>query len=319
MFFISKKILPRYYNDLQIIVADASNFDKPNLTQNKPGVIEIKGERLEYFSLVGNVLSNIRRGTLGTGIPNKHTAGSIVQDIGPSETIPYSETTNIEQVISDGTTNVPISFIPKLTATTSLVNQHNYDTVEVFVGGYDIAEWTPSTNYFVGSIFSYASYTYKVTANHISGSAWGSLVTTIQQDGTIISKNISANSVYTFFIGNIRLRKKSYTMHNSNIAPNSSEGDIILPADFTVDGTGKKITLLTPLSVGTRITVVQRTGINWDISLNNDSKIANFLRATPGISYSPLRTSVPTGLSVTSFDSNNGTFDISNITFDKQG
>jgi len=307
------------YNDLQIIVADASNFDKPNLTQNKPGVIEIKGERLEYFSLVGNVLSNIRRGTLGTGIPNKHTAGSIVQDIGPSETIPYTETTNIEQVISDGTTNVPISFIPKLTATTSLVNQHNYDTVEVFVGGYDIAEWTPSTNYFVGSIFSYASYTYKVTANHISGSAWGSLVTTIQQDGTIISKNISANSVYTFFIGNIRLRKKSYTMHNSNIAPNSSEGDIILPADFTVDGTSKKITLLTPLSVGTRITVVQRTGINWDISLNNDSKIANFLRATPGISYSPLRTSVPTGLSVTSFDSNNGTFDISNITFDKQG
>jgi hypothetical protein len=106
-------------------------------------------------------------------------------------------------------------------------------------------------------------------------------------------------------------------MHNSNIAPNSPEGDITLPADFSVDGTSKKITLLTPLSVGTRITVIQRTGNNWDTSLNNDSKISNFLRATPGISYSPFRTEVPTATTFTSFDSNSGTFDTNNITFDR--
>ena len=296
------------FNDLQIVVADASNFDKPNLSQNKPGVIEVRGERIEYFSLVGNVLSNIRRGTLGTGIPNKHISSSIVQDIGPSETIPYVDTSLTEQVVSDGTTIVPLSYAPA-----------NVNEIEVFVGGYDISAWLPNTNYFVGTIFSYASYTYKVTANHTSGSAWGSKVNTIQQDGTIISKNISANSVYVFFVGNIRLRKRAYTVHNSNIAPNSPEGDITLSADFTVDGVTKRITLLTPLDIGTRVTVIKRTGINWDISLNNDSKIANFLKATPGISYSPLRTNVPTVLSATSFDSNSGTFDTSNITFDKQG
>ena len=296
------------YNSLQIVVADASNFDKPNLSQNKPGIIEIRGERIEYFSLVGNVLSNIRRGTLGTGIPNKHISGSIVQDIGPSETIPYVDVDQTEQVVSDGTTIVPLSYAPA-----------NANEIEVFVGGYNILEWSPSTNYFVGTIFSYASYTYKVTVNHTSGAVWGSTVNTIQQDGTVIAKNISANSVYTFFVGNIRLRKRAYTIHNSNVAPNSPEGDITLPADFTVNGTSKRITLLTPLAVGTWVTVIKRTGINWDISLNNDSKIGNFLKATPGISYSPLRTNVPTVLSATSFDSNNGTFDTSSITFDQQG
>jgi hypothetical protein len=296
------------FNDLQIVVADASNFDKPNLSQNKPGVIEIKGERIEYFVLTGNTLSNIRRGTLGTGIPNKHVSSSIVQDIGPSETIPYVDTSLTEQIVSDGTTTVPLSYTPA-----------NVNEIEVFVGGYDISEWLPNTNYFVGTIFSYASYTYKVTVNHTSGSTWGDVVNTIQQDGTIIARKISANLVYMFFIGNIRLRKRTYTMHNSNIAPNSPEGDITLSADFTVDGITNKITLLTPLRVGTRVTVIKRTGINWDIGLNNDSKISNFLKATPGISYSPLRTSVPTVLSATSFDSNNGTLDTSSITFDKQG
>jgi hypothetical protein len=296
------------FNDLQIVVADASNFDKPNLSQNKPGVIEIKGERIEYFVLTGNTLSNIRRGTLGTGIPNKHVSSSIVQDIGPSETIPYVDTSLTEQIVSDGTTTVPLSYTPA-----------NVNEIEVFVGGYDISEWLPNTNYFVGTIFSYASYTYKVTVNHTSGSTWGAVVNTIQQDGTIIARKISANLVYMFFIGNIRLRKRTYTMHNSNIAPNSPEGDITLSADFTVDGITNKITLLTPLRVGTRVTVIKRTGINWDIGLNNDSKISNFLKATPGISYSPLRTSVPTVLSATSFDSNNGTLDTSSITFDKQG
>ena len=296
------------YNSLQIIVDDASNFDKPNLSQNKPGVIEIRGERIEYFSLVGNILTNIRRGTLGTGIPTKHIAGSIVQDIGPSETIPYVDVSLTEQIVSDGTTIVPMSYAPK-----------SVNEIEVFVGGYDISEWLPNTNYFVGTIFSYASYTYKVTVNHISGLSWGSVVSTIQQDGTVIATKISANTVYTFFVGNIRLRKHAYTMHNSNIAPNSPEGDITLPADFIVDGTSNKITLLTPLAIGTWVTIIKRTGTNWDISLNNDSKIANFLKATPGISYSPLRTNVPTVLSATSFDSNNGTFDTSSITFDQQG
>jgi len=61
------------------------------------------------------VLGQLRRGTLGTGVPTVHSAGSKVQDIGPSETIPYSDTTKSEQVTINGSTTdliIPLSFVP---------------------------------------------------------------------------------------------------------------------------------------------------------------------------------------------------------------
>ena len=105
-----------YYYDSQIYVKDAGNFDKPNPALNKPGIIEINGERIEYFTIKNNtILGQLRRGTLGTGIPTVHGAGSKVQDIGPSETIPYTDTTKTEQVTIDGVSTdlvIPLSFVP---------------------------------------------------------------------------------------------------------------------------------------------------------------------------------------------------------------
>lgn len=104
------------YYDSTIVVKDAGNFDKPNPDLNKPGVIEINGERIEYFTVKNNtVLGQLRRGTLGTGVPTVHGAGSKVQDIGPSETIPYTDTTKTEQVTINGSTAdliIPLSFVP---------------------------------------------------------------------------------------------------------------------------------------------------------------------------------------------------------------
>ena len=111
------------YYDSQIYVKDAGNFDKPNPALNKPGIIEINGERIEYFTIKNNtVLGQLRRGTLGTGVPAVHGAGSKVQDIGPSETIPYTDTTKTEQVTVDGVSTdlvIPLSFIPTKTSTWS--------------------------------------------------------------------------------------------------------------------------------------------------------------------------------------------------------
>jgi len=101
-----------YQTDTTIIVDDASNFDLPNPSQNKPGVIEIRGERIEYFTITGNILGQLRRGTLGTSTPRLHRAGAYVQDIGPSETIPYTDTTITEQVVANGTNIVPLKFVP---------------------------------------------------------------------------------------------------------------------------------------------------------------------------------------------------------------
>jgi len=124
-------------SDIEIVVDDGSVFSVPNPALNLPGIIEINGERIEYFTKIGNVLGQLRRGTLGTGTPVVHAAGTTVQDIGPTETIPYSDTIIVNTIVSDGfTTDVGnLAYIPKL-GINPKPKQHNYDTVDVFVNGY---------------------------------------------------------------------------------------------------------------------------------------------------------------------------------------
>ena len=108
-----------HYYDSTITVVSASSFDVPNPATNRPGIIEIHGERIEFFTINGNVLGQLRRGTLGTGTPALHKSGTTVQEIGPSETIPYNDQQLTEQVTIDGTaiTNViPLSFTPTVSA-----------------------------------------------------------------------------------------------------------------------------------------------------------------------------------------------------------
>jgi hypothetical protein len=111
--------------DKDIILEDASVLDEPNISNNLPGIIEINGERIEYFVKNGNILSQLRRGTLGTGIPNQHPPGELVQAIGISETIPYKDEFVKEIILSDGVSN---SFTLPFTI--------SKDEIEVFVGGY---------------------------------------------------------------------------------------------------------------------------------------------------------------------------------------
>jgi hypothetical protein len=116
-------------SDIEITVADGSVFSLPNPALNLPGIIEINGERIEYFTKVGNVLGQLRRGTLGTGTPLVHLAGQSVQDIGPTETIPYTDKIIIDTIISNGvTTNLgTLQYIPA-----------NENEVDVFVNGYKL-------------------------------------------------------------------------------------------------------------------------------------------------------------------------------------
>lgn len=110
--------------DKDIKVVDAGVLDVPVPSKNIPGVIEINGERIEYFSKVGNILSQLRRGTLGTGIPLIHSAETIVQGLGASETIPYKDENIVTSITADGvTTIIDLPYIPTI------------NDVEVFVGG----------------------------------------------------------------------------------------------------------------------------------------------------------------------------------------
>jgi hypothetical protein len=295
------------YNAVSITVEDAANFDVPNISLNKPGIVEIYGERIEYFSITVNpsgvwTLGRLRRGTLGTGTPLVHKAGTFVQDIGYSETVPYIEKSVVEQVVSDGTNIVPLKFTPGgFTAAwtykgTALTVQQAanlaQNAVEVFVGGYSSAgEWTANTSYHVGDIVTVGSYTYKSTLDHIAGATFESTVTTVtyNADGTIASTVATkVNPNWEFFIGNIRLKKQPYKVHNVNQAEYSPAGDMQMDSEFTVDGTTNQILLASSVPIGTRVTVVKRVGTEWDSTVNilyDESKIARFLRAEPGIWY----------------------------------
>lgn len=67
-------------NDTTITVVDASRLATPNIGLLVPGIIEINGERISYYTVTGNVLGNIRRGVDGTGTPLLHPSGSKVED-----------------------------------------------------------------------------------------------------------------------------------------------------------------------------------------------------------------------------------------------
>jgi len=268
------------WNDTSIIVSDASNFDEPNPLLNRPGIIEIRGERIEYFNKNGNVLSQLRRGTLGTGTPLMHSVGANVQDIGTSETIPYRDHTITEQIVSDGTTIVPLKFIPEKSTnvwdyrSSIPLDYGQCNSIEVFVGGYaNNTPWVPNVLYTVGTLVVNGSYTYKCVTEHTSSMMFA-------DDST----------KWEFFIGNIRLKKAPYKVHNVGKHMDSPEGDINFDADFAVDGVASEIVLTNKLEAGTHITVVKRTGRAWNVTLdmNSDiSEVATFLKTTPGIWYSP--------------------------------
>jgi hypothetical protein len=112
--------------DTTITVVNGDALSPPNPALNLPGIIEIHGERIEYFSKNGNTLGQLRRGTLGTGVPDLHKTRTIVLDIGPTETIPYTDKHIVETFISNGSTNsVSLNYTPS-----------NKDAIDIFVGGY---------------------------------------------------------------------------------------------------------------------------------------------------------------------------------------
>jgi len=131
------------YYDQEISITDASNLCEPIASRNIPGIITVNGERIEYNQKVGNVLSKLRRGSFGTGIPTVHAIGSAVIDIGPSETIPYNETQERQDFVSDGSSLLigPLDFVPAKASRrtwyqkTIPVDHGPCDQIEVFAAG----------------------------------------------------------------------------------------------------------------------------------------------------------------------------------------
>lgn len=131
------------YYDTTIEVTDAASLTEPIASQNIPGVVHINGEKIEYMTKVGNVLGQLRRGSFGTAIATVHLKDSRVVDIGYQNTIPYNETQDRIDFISDGSTILigPLDYTPaKATRTnwtrTSIPSEYGpCDQIEIFVAG----------------------------------------------------------------------------------------------------------------------------------------------------------------------------------------
>ena len=96
---------PLKFTDTEIYVADATVLTPPLLSKKIPGIVLIAGERIEFFKVENNVLSSLRRSTLGTA-PNFYSeTNTTVIDQSPDQTIPYSEQILVQKHYTTSTTN----------------------------------------------------------------------------------------------------------------------------------------------------------------------------------------------------------------------
>ena len=131
------------YYDQAITVDNGDALGEPIASKNIPGVVQIDGEKIEYMVKVGNTLSQLRRGSFGTPIAESYPAGDYVVDIGTHETIPYNETQEREDFVSDGSSTIigPLSFVPIKSTRNSwerITIPESYgpcDQIEIFVAG----------------------------------------------------------------------------------------------------------------------------------------------------------------------------------------
>jgi hypothetical protein len=131
------------YYDTSILVNDASALTAPFPQKNQPGIVYIAGERIEYLTKQGNRLGQLRRGTQGTAIGEAYDMGTPVINISYEDRIPYNETQERTDFVSDGSTLLvgPLDFVPAMGSrnswvTTTIPAEYGAcDQIEVFAAG----------------------------------------------------------------------------------------------------------------------------------------------------------------------------------------
>lgn len=121
-------------DDTKIYVADIATMPTPSRETNEPGVVMINKERIEYWTMGDDYITDLRRGTMGTGVAELHTKGSLVVDKHYRNAVPSSEIVHKASEIANGT---KVTFdLPVILTTTAA------SAVAVFVGGRRSTNWT---------------------------------------------------------------------------------------------------------------------------------------------------------------------------------
>ena len=88
---------------------------------------------------------------------------------------------------------------------------------------------------------------------------------------------------FEIFVAGKRLRKNEISSFDVTLNLDSPEGDITLPAEFSVDGTTSTVTLLNTPAINSKIIVVRKLGRTWtDLGTplhRQENNIGRFLRS----------------------------------------
>ena len=187
---------PLKYTDSKIVVDNGDKLSPFNAYRNIPGVVLIDRERIEYNEIDGNVLTYLRRGTLGTGPAFYADEATKVIDQGIQQTIPYSDTVYIQHFTSTNTTTYTITATSTSTIGDGITLTSGIaaiDQVLVYYGGrplrkhpMDMYESVTSTNLItMPSEFSITTSSQTLTLNINGGVESGVLISIIQKKGYV--------------------------------------------------------------------------------------------------------------------------------------
>jgi len=246
------------FTDTEIHVANASVLTPANVNKNIPGVIIINGERIEFFTIIDNVLGQLRRSTLGTAPCFNNRVGTRVIDQSPSQTVPFGENIYRQSQLTVSTaTNYTISTVKQIvryninSANTGTFANDGItlstasgilaaDQISVYYGGRLLNK--------VGTYHQNIDLSYDSPALHILGtkSTVDQLPDTVNYgDAYVIASN---NQVWVYTDSKDAKSFKGYEHRGLNYQP----------PEFTVSG--QRLTLNIPggIDTGVRLTVVKR-------------------------------------------------------------
>jgi hypothetical protein len=310
-YFSTRLAQPLQYTDDKIFVKDGDHLLQPNPERNLPGVVYIDGERIEYTSKDGNVLSGLRRATLGTGPAKFSDINTKVIDQSIRQNIPTVDYSLIQHIPSSNTTTYTISDVSN-TATFSINTSTHagdgivlstltnaVDQIEVYYGGRQLRKSSLNVHDKSVSYYDSASSTIvyppeftmntPVTVPVVvdvnggtppTGSGWVLPETTATmqiQPGWIMKDATGAR--YTVI----------YSGHN-NLFNGWGVGfataiNIAWPLTF-IESTRITLNIAEEITTGTRITIVKKEGALWKGTevtslLSSTATQANFLRSRP--------------------------------------
>ena len=258
------------FTDTEIHVADASVLTPPLLAKNIPGVVIIDGERIEFFTINGNVLGQLRRSTLGTAPSFYSEEHTRVIDQSPEQTIPTKETILTQTQLTSTLTNT--YFISSSTGVLNTGTYHqfnnsgitlsaNYDAInqiDVIYGGRRLRK----TGIFQQDITA-AYDSPDVVFKGSVGSLEQLPVTAISGEGYIVT---ATNQVWVYQNSHELDSIQGYVYHGLNY----------IPAEFTI----RKSTLPNVaaelvlniqegLKPGVKLTVIKREATVWNDVINS--------------------------------------------------